>query len=209
MHGDLNNALALRSNVPSLATAQQSLKALDLLKGWQPHETLPAVRTADLQQSILGLASLLEPASPEAFAVALDKLFAFARAFNVPADAAVLTPLYRDGLVDLPSDLLVEAVARVTRSWKWGNRLPMPGDLRAAVEPEMFERVRTHGRHRVALRFAQERETAAQRKPLATAPVPPALPPKPPLLTAPDDGKPEIDLGNTAERIAGWERGAA
>lgn len=202
-----NIVRSVSNPVPSLATAQQSLKALDLLKGWQPHETLPAVRSQDLQQSILGLASLLEPASPEAFAVALDKLFAFARAFNVPADAAVLTPLYRDGLVDLPSDLLVEAVARVTRSWKWGNRLPMPGDLRASIEPEMFERVRTHGRHRVALRIAQDREAPKRsREPL---PAPSTLAAKPPLVIAPDDDSPEIDLGNTAERIAGWERGAA
>lgn len=139
--------------------------------------------------------------------MALDKLFAFARAFNVPADAVVLTPLYRDGMVDLPADLLLEAVTRVTRSWKWGNRLPMPGDLRAAVEPEMFERVRAHGRHKIAFRLAQDREALEERRrqPLPAPPAQPALS-KPPMIRDPSDGKPDIDLGNTAARIADWER---
>jgi hypothetical protein len=113
----------------------------------------------------LALATLLEPASVEALAIALDKLLAFARAFNVNVpDRAGVMAIYRDALADLPGDLLVEAAARATRSWSWGNRLPMPADLRKLVERELQERTRAIGRHKVALMYAKDREAIAQRR---------------------------------------------
>lgn len=155
-----NVARLAESSLPKLATAQQSLKHWDLLQGWQAHEPVPQTATvAALEQSIWGLASLLEPASVEALAIALDKLLTFARAFNVPvSDRVTVAAIYRDALADLPSDLVVEAVTRATRDWTWGNRLPMPGDLRKVIEPELFARTAAHGRHKVALLYAKRRE---------------------------------------------------
>lgn len=162
---DRTDVARVESSLPRLATAQQSLKALDLLVGWRAHEPVPQTATvAVLEQSISGLASLLEPASVEALAIALDRLLAFARAFNVPvSDRATVLAIYRDTLADLPSDLIVEAVGRATRNWTWGNRLPMPGDLRKTIEPELFARTAAHGRHKVALLYAKDRERAAVR----------------------------------------------
>ena len=71
----------------------------------------------------------------------LDRLFGFGRAFgitNIHPEDAVRS--YREALAELPEDLVDTAVHTALSSWRWGNRLPMPGDLRAFVEEDFAER---------------------------------------------------------------------
>jgi hypothetical protein len=46
---------------------------------------------------------------------------------------------YRDGLADLPADLLAAAVKRIKAAHRW-RTMPMPADLRATVEGELSRR---------------------------------------------------------------------
>ncbi|MCR4282793.1 MAG: hypothetical protein NUV72_07175 [Bauldia sp.] len=70
----------------------------------------------------------------------LKPLLDFAVAFGIKLpDRDGLIAIYLEA-VRLPADLLREAVDRAVRSWKWGNRLPMPAELVGMVEPEMLER---------------------------------------------------------------------
>lgn len=85
--------------------------------------------------------SRAKPCGAKAFAVILDRLFAFGRAFgitNIHPEDAVRS--YRESLAELPEDLVDTAVHTAISSWRWGNRLPMPGDLRAFVEDDFAER---------------------------------------------------------------------
>jgi hypothetical protein len=87
------------------------------------------------------VSAALEPADERVFAVALKRMADFAKAFNLPplqVDSAV--PFYREYLGKLPPDLLLKAVENVLGTWKWGNRLPMPGDILAAAKDEMSAR---------------------------------------------------------------------
>lgn len=116
-------------------------------------------------------AAIQPAASDEAFAVALDELLRFARAFNVAlparretdsrAPVTVITEIYRQAMDDLPEDLIVLAVRRAVKTWTWGNRLPMPGDLRKLVADDLHQRRRDLARAEAALR-----------KVAATAPIP-------------------------------------
>jgi hypothetical protein len=77
----------------------------------------------------------------EAFAVLVARIFDFARTFGLAnPDAGMATKFYRDALADMPQDLLSRAVSDICREWKWGNKIPLPADLRNQVERELTQR---------------------------------------------------------------------
>jgi len=93
----------------------------------------------------------LAPASPQAFAVAMDRLLDFAEAFGlkVPKRQQAVE-IYREALRVLPEDLLMTAVERTIADWKW-SRLPPPADIRAQVTDEMGHRILLDSRARLAV----------------------------------------------------------
>lgn len=92
------------------------------------------INRASISKAISGASSSLVPATEMEAADALKLLFAFCRAFALGnPDPAAQLPFYRNALKDLPADLLRQAVERVTGNWRWGNRMPLPADVRAQV----------------------------------------------------------------------------
>ena len=142
----LVNVLPIPQRSANQITPQFSAPA-DLtawLTGWAAvpfHERakVPATMGAALTAEAAAAQASLAPADPKAFAVGLAKLAAFCRAFGMAFDAEALSVIYRDSAGHLPSDLWLEAVTRVTRSWKYQSP-PKPADLIASVELEMKQR---------------------------------------------------------------------
>ncbi|MBC8158173.1 MAG: hypothetical protein H8E94_02455 [Alphaproteobacteria bacterium] len=92
------------------------------------------------------------PCDAQAFAVAIDKLFKFGRTFGLKNQATEdATKFYREALKDLPADLVVKAVDGAIKSWKWGNRLPLPADLMDEVKDEWARRRLAKTRLKVAM----------------------------------------------------------
>jgi hypothetical protein len=95
---------------------------------------------------------------------ALSKLIEFATAFGIPAgDPAAMQRVYREKLSDLPGDLLLRAIVRVTDRWAWGNRMPMPAEIRETISPEFTYRRTLLSKARVAMLKAGDGEEARHR----------------------------------------------
>lgn len=79
-----------------------------------------------------------------------------------------ITKVYAVGFDDIPTDLLRLATKRLTKTWKWGNRLPFPADFREAVAPELAQRTailrKLQSAAWKARMEAQDREAAERRR---------------------------------------------
>lgn len=107
----------------------------------------------------------------KAMAVLLDRLFAFGRAFNIPTPAKGATAEYDEALRNYPPDLLEIAINRARQDWKWGNRLPMPGDLKEFITQEASERAARLAKLQHALDTAPEPDEERERPPEQVAAV--------------------------------------
>lgn len=88
-----------------------------------------------------GLLAALVPAPVQVMAIELVRILDFARTYNVAIpDREGALAIYRESLADLPTDLLGLAVERIVKTWAWGNRLPMPADIRALVVDDLARR---------------------------------------------------------------------
>jgi hypothetical protein len=143
------------------------------LEAWQAYENPPPILSPyNLSKLIAGFEIAVIPASDEVYVRALSKLIEFAYAFNIPCgDAAAVQRIYREKLSDLPCDLLELAIKRITDTWTWGQRLPLPREIRATVSDELKSRRVLCGRAKVAMLKARDLEPiyAAQRKYLRSA----------------------------------------
>jgi len=94
----------------------------------------------------------LAPAGFEAMAVLVLRLLEFAATFGIKCpDQESAAAIYSDALSDLPPDLLSAAINRTVQTWQWGNRLPMPAEVRAAVTDDLARRQREKSRLELAL----------------------------------------------------------
>lgn len=119
------------------------------LTAWTPSEPVPSEARDQLPLLVASAESALAPADIQGFAVAMDTLVQWLERFGVVAffeDAAQrksqiadIVRGYREALADLPSDVLMRAVADTTRSHRYRN-LPLPADIRAHAETELRER---------------------------------------------------------------------
>ncbi len=130
------------------------------LEAWQPHHNPPRLLSVgNLNRMIAELDGALVPAGDDTYARALGKLIEFATAFGIPCgDPAAVQRIYREKLANLPDDLLMAAVARVTDMWTWGQRLPMPAEIRATVSRDFTDRRVLRARASMALRKAKDLE---------------------------------------------------
>jgi hypothetical protein len=110
-----------------------------------------------LSTLIANLNDALTPAPDDVYVKALTKLIEFSMAFGIPSgDPEAMQRIYREKLGDLPGDLLMRAIIRVTDKWTWGNRLPMPAEIRAVIAGELSYRRTLLTKARVALLKARD-----------------------------------------------------
>ena len=128
-----------------------------MLANWIPAYDLPPGITPDrLYDAEADARSALQPATADAFAVIIDRLFRFAETFAIK-DAGIREAMrfYVEALDDVPLDLLERAVDNVVRNYKYGHRMPPPADLRAAVEQDMTSRANALARIETAQKFGK------------------------------------------------------
>lgn len=114
-----------------------------MLATWRPSDPVSEELQASLPAAIAEHEAALRPADSRAFAVALDRLFGYARAFGLPHDPdgrKAQVGIYREALGDLPPDLLREAMALTMRDWRWSAKMPLPGDIRRHAADALGER---------------------------------------------------------------------
>ena len=77
----------------------------------------------------------LRPAGERELAVAIEPMFAWAKAFGLATDVFAVTRAYRMTLNDLPPDIIARGVAKLISTWSYRN-MPLPADLRKACEED-------------------------------------------------------------------------
>ena len=128
-------------------------------------DTLPADYRSKIAEHLPKVRATLEPASAEAFAVAMDGFVGWIEAFGViplpPADSperlariGLIAARYREHLADLPADLVELAFKRVMAAATF-SKLPLPGEVRKAVAAELAERKVALHRLEAAHRFGR------------------------------------------------------
>ncbi len=125
-------------------------------------DTLPNKITMEMIDSaIVDADNKLIPADEKSFAVILSGLFEFAWAFDLGGfggmpdnirrgKSKAQTKIYQSALGDVPVDVLKIAIDKVCAGWKWGNRMPLPADIRAEIREDMAERTHCRARLKVA-----------------------------------------------------------
>jgi len=111
-----------------------------------PADPLPTTLSrAEIDGQLAAYTRGLTPATREFWATQLDRLYLFAAVFKVPMDNVKrTTELYQEALADIPPSLVRRAVDEALKTWRWGNRLPMPAELRAPIDEALERRKRAH-----------------------------------------------------------------
>jgi len=124
------------------------------LDDWRIHDPLPPTATPEAIEGALRRYEMaLEPADAKLFMVCMDALLEFGEVFGIKVpDQAAATRIYRDALSDLPADLIQLAIQRLRGTWTWGNRLPMPAEIREMVKDDHARRRLEHSRLQLARR---------------------------------------------------------
>lgn len=129
-------AMAVAAETPEPQTISRS--CADLIAGWRPFQALPpTVTLAKLEIEIALADDDLRPCGYTSIKTFVGDVIAFARAFDLAlgTDVAEIAKTYAAGLADVPDDLLQLAMTRIRRTWRWA-RIPLPADVRAAIETE-------------------------------------------------------------------------
>lgn len=123
---------------------------------WTPAEPVPGDIAPHLDSCVTVAKKMLLPADQQAWAVSMDRLLSWVERYGIiplpsgnderskKARADRLQDIalgYREDLPDIPGDLLYEAVNRLVGEHHF-RLLPLPGDIRKAVNTEWDERKR-------------------------------------------------------------------
>lgn len=135
------------TKLPSFAPLGANLSAaLPILTAWTAGTDLSSKMTPELIESALVEAQARVTPSDETELMAMAaslRVRNFAATFSVPVNAGAVGKEYREHLGTLPADVIPVAIHRLLGRWKWGNRVPMPGDVKAEIADEMAERTNT------------------------------------------------------------------
>lgn len=134
--------------MPSVVTAERWLK--DWLLDWRPGDQIPeAVTIARLQAVVAALED--SPTTEAQFWVAIEPLFKLGDTFGLPTPPTPAVQLYWQALQDLPVLVVMETVEKLIRTWRWGNRLPLPAEVREQVPAAYLKRLRLRRSAEMAL----------------------------------------------------------
>jgi hypothetical protein len=136
------------TRMPSVVTAERWLQ--DWLLDWRPGDQIPeAVTIARLQAVMTALED--SPTTEAQFWVAIEPLFKLGDTFGLPTPPTPAVQLYWRALQDLPVLVVVETVETLVRTWKWGNRLPLPAEVREQVPKAYLRRLKQRASAKMAL----------------------------------------------------------
>lgn len=95
-----------------------------------------------LQAGRQSLETLMQPPTDRQIAVFMARLFRFAKAFSIPATSVQdATEFYRAVFSKIPADLVEAALTRTIDNWRYGSRLPLPGEIREHIDAEHGRRI--------------------------------------------------------------------
>lgn len=145
----------LPHNRPLLLSSKDS-PALSTLARWEPQNPSPLAKD-ELSTVIADLSEAMKPATTQQYAQAMVALIEFAAAFGIPCqEPDAVQKIYHETLKHLPADLLNTAIARVKKTWVWGNRMPFPADIANQVKDDYAKRRSLLSRAQVAMLKAPE-----------------------------------------------------
>lgn len=144
------------------------MRLADSLATWGPAEPVPQSVVAALPAAVEDAKIALLPAGARDFAVCMDGLIGWverAGLATIPVDAVErkrwirdVVGDYRDGLGDLPPDLLMEACRRIKAHLRW-RVMPLSADVRATVAGGLEQRQNALRRLKLA------RDAASRQRP--------------------------------------------
>ena len=136
------------TRTPLAAIDERWLK--DWLRGWRLGDRIPEAVTISRLQAV---ATTLEdqPATQTEFWVVMEPLFKLADTFGLPTPTTPAIQLYWQVMQDLPAWAVSEAVETLIKTWKWGNRLPLPAEVREQVPSTYLSRLRLRRSAEMAL----------------------------------------------------------
>lgn len=138
-------------------TGLKCWKVSGLPATWQLGKPVPQeADRATLSAWLARTSSSDRPATVQEFAVALEPLFRFAKAFGIPCEPSECTAAYRAVMDSFPPGVISGAIEAARQGWTNTYRLPLPAELKGFV-PADYWRVRSEmQRVRSALREMDE-----------------------------------------------------
>lgn len=141
----------------SQALSLRVSRTLSALMEWHPSDPRPPAPASELLTVISKLERDLIPATKEEYQEIMTRLADLGAGFGIVApDPARIMKIYRDTLSPMPAELLSIAITRIKLTWKYGNRMPLPAEIRAMVSREWAEAHRCLNRAKIALQKAQD-----------------------------------------------------
>lgn len=124
----------------NLDAAMRWLERMDGQRATQGIQRVPDRLRPSAEALLNDLTLGVRKASPEGYAVAMDRLMEFAAAFGIKTpDRKTILNVYRETLGDLPQDLLEAAISRTMADYKYQN-MPKPADIRQHVRADLAQR---------------------------------------------------------------------
>lgn len=180
-----------------------------LLREWdQVNQPFPMVTRDETRQVLIDLDAALAPIDPTALAVALEQTLVL---WRQPAGGEAVASFYLEALEEFPAEI-VAAALKVVRLTHHYPSAPLPADFRKAALEASAPLRGARIRGRLAMkRFEDEasrEDRWATREPVTVGSGTYPGGKKPGLTRETTDGSGDVDLGNTAQRLAGWESAA-
>lgn len=199
------------ANLPSVLSTIGPLSETDWrvqrLRGWdQLNQSLPDLGPEKIRQALADIDAALAPIDPPILAAALQHTLVL---WRTPEGGANVAAFYLEALEEFPPDVVAKALKHVRMTHRYPSA-PLPADFRAAALDAAVPLRAARVRAKLALNriegAAHREKRWAERQPVKVGDG--TYSDVRGSWRDPSDGKSEIDLGNTAERIAGWESAA-
>jgi hypothetical protein len=122
--------------IQSEHVTEEQRSLLSSLGNFRMMEFKPLYPLSEYQAALDAVNASLKPAHVKVLMVKIEEILQFAENFGKGLEKMDLTfvaKTYREGLEDLPADLLTEAVSQLKRDYKWTHKYPTPADLRERI----------------------------------------------------------------------------
>lgn len=199
------------ANLPTVQPRTAALLETDWrvrhLREWdQVSQPFPMISPEETRQTLLDLDAALTPIDPKALAAALEQTLVL---WRQPQGGESVAAFYLEALEEFPPEIVAAALKTVRMAHHYPSA-PLPADFRKAAIQAATPLRGAQIRARLAMkRFDDEAARVdrwATREPVTVGAGTYPEGTRPEFVRETRDGTPDIDLGNIAARIAGWEQ---